>query len=157
MTDLPATDTPFQLLLRVRYGECDAQQVVFNARYADYIDIAATEYLRAVAGNYQQLLEQGYDNQVVRLLINWKAPARFDDVLAIRVSTTHIGTTSYSLQMAMNDWHTGRLITLTEATYVMVNAKTLAKTAVPDDFRAKLERGAPNVVINQAGVALPSA
>ncbi len=26
----------FTLLLRVRYGECDAQQVVFNARYADY-------------------------------------------------------------------------------------------------------------------------
>ena len=24
---------PFRLLLRVRYGECDAQQVVFNARY----------------------------------------------------------------------------------------------------------------------------
>ena len=25
--------TRFRLLLRVRYGECDAQQVVFNARY----------------------------------------------------------------------------------------------------------------------------
>ena len=32
----------FTLLLRVRYGECDAQEVVFNARYADYIDIAMT-------------------------------------------------------------------------------------------------------------------
>ena len=40
----------FNFLLRVRYGECDAQQVVFNARYADYIDIAMTEYFREVVG-----------------------------------------------------------------------------------------------------------
>jgi len=37
---------PFRLLLRVRYGECDAQQVVFNARYGDYVDVAATEFYR---------------------------------------------------------------------------------------------------------------
>ena len=41
---------PFRLLLRVRYGECDAQQVVFNARYGDYVDVAATEFYRAVFG-----------------------------------------------------------------------------------------------------------
>jgi acyl-CoA thioester hydrolase len=155
MTDLPTSDTPFQLLLRVRYGECDAQQVVYNARYADYIDIAATEYFRALFGSYQQLLDQGIDNQVVRLLINWKSSARFDDVLAIRVSTTHIGNTSFSLQMVMSDWQTGRLITLTEATYVAVDAKTLSKIAVSDDYRARLERGAANVLVNQAGVVLP--
>ena len=44
-TSQPSTLTiknQFTLLLRVRYGECDAQEVVFNARYADYIDIAMT-------------------------------------------------------------------------------------------------------------------
>ena len=29
----------FRYYLRVRYGECDAQKVVFNARYADYVDL----------------------------------------------------------------------------------------------------------------------
>ena len=43
--------TPFTLLLRVRYGECDAQQVVFNARYGFYIDVAATEFYRALFGS----------------------------------------------------------------------------------------------------------
>ena len=47
----------FTLLLRVRYGECDAQQVVFNARYADYIDIALTEYFRVAVGGFQALLD----------------------------------------------------------------------------------------------------
>lgn len=59
---------PFRLRLRVRYGECDAQQVVFNARYGDYIDIAATEFYRALFGSYQALVERGLDSQVVRQL-----------------------------------------------------------------------------------------
>jgi acyl-CoA thioester hydrolase len=53
----------FTMLLRVRYGECDAQQVVFNARYAYYIDIAMTEYFRAAVGGFQVLLNKGLDTQ----------------------------------------------------------------------------------------------
>jgi len=34
---------PFRFIFRVRYAECDPQQIVFNARWGDYVDIAATE------------------------------------------------------------------------------------------------------------------
>jgi acyl-CoA thioester hydrolase len=81
----------FTLKLRVRYAECDAQQVVFNARYADYIDVAATEYIRALFGGYQNLIARGMDTQVVNMNISWKAPARFDDVLEIIVTPEKIG------------------------------------------------------------------
>ena len=37
----------FRYYVRVRYQECDAQHVVFNARYGDYIDLACFEFLRA--------------------------------------------------------------------------------------------------------------
>ena len=39
---------PFTCYLRVRYGECDAQKVVFNSRYGDYVDVAVNEFLRAL-------------------------------------------------------------------------------------------------------------
>ncbi len=157
-TDQASTmSLPFQLLLRVRYGECDQQQVVFNARYADYIDIAATEYFRALFGNYQTLVERGIDNQVVRLLINWKSSARFDDVLAIRVHTTRIGTTSFTLQVDLFDHASGRAITQAEATYVAVDAKSFKKIVIDDDYRSKLTQGAAGVVVNHAGVSLPPA
>ena len=42
----------FCYLLRVRYSECDAQKVVFNGRYSDYVDIAAGEFTRAIWGDY---------------------------------------------------------------------------------------------------------
>ena len=30
---------PFRYYLRVRYIECDAQKVVFNSRYSEYVDV----------------------------------------------------------------------------------------------------------------------
>jgi len=76
-----AGDLPFRFRFRVRYGECDAQGVVFNARYADFVDISVNEYIRTLFGDYQHLLDQDLDIQVVSLTVNWKAPAKFDDVL----------------------------------------------------------------------------
>ena len=46
---------PFRLLFRVRYGECDAQNIVFNARWGDYVDIASTEYMRSLFGKLLSL------------------------------------------------------------------------------------------------------
>jgi hypothetical protein len=76
---------PFRYRLRVRYGECDAQQVVFNARYGDYADAAMIEYQRVVWGATTG--PGAVDMQLVRQVKEWHAPARFDDVLEVRVTT----------------------------------------------------------------------
>lgn len=144
-------DKPFELLIRVRYGECDAQQVVFNARYADYVDLAITEYFRALFGGFKKLLEQGLDNQVVRLAIDWRSPARFDDVLSLTVTTTRIGNTSYTMRVDFADRDTAREIASAEVTYVLVSAGDHQKLTLPDDFRARLDRGAPGQRIDQSG------
>ena len=39
---------PFRYYLRVRYIECDAQKVVFNSRYGEYVDVSINEFLRAI-------------------------------------------------------------------------------------------------------------
>ena len=142
----------FTLLLRVRYGECDAQQVVFNARYADYIDIAMTEYFREVVGGFQYLLDQGLDNQVVSLHIDWHSSAKFDDVLAISVTSTKVGNTSYSFKILINDYISQKLIAKSSMTYVMVDTQNYQKTPVPDWLREKLLSSTSWPLINHAGV-----
>lgn len=144
--------TPFTLLLRVRYGECDAQHVVFNARYGDYADVAMNEFLRARLGGYDRLLAAGMDTQVVRLVTDFHSPARFDDVLAIGVETASIGNTSFAMTMTMVLHPGGRPVATTTATYVLVTAGEHRKMRVPDDLRALLLEGAPPVVVDQAGV-----
>ena len=144
----------FTHLLRVRYSECDAQKVVFNGKYAEFVDIAATEFTRAIWGHYNDVLAVGVDIQVVNLTISWKAPSTFDDVLAIEVKAGHIGNSSYTLAFNIFNHKTGTEIATSEIVYVMVSAKKFSKMNIPSDLKEKLERGAPGVVVNHAGAVL---
>ena len=148
MSETPA---PFRLYFRVRYSECDAQQVVFNARYGDYADLAATEFLRAIGMDYRDLLARGLDNQVVRMTLEWQGPARFDEVLCAEVDTARLGNTSYTLAIRFHERDSGRAVATVEAVYVMVTTAPWEKTPIPDDIREKLEDGARGKVTNQAG------
>jgi len=142
----------FTQLLRVRYSECDAQQIVFNGKYAEYVDVAATEFMRAVWGEYKKVLAMGIDSQVVNLTISWKAPAVFDDVLAISVIATHIGNTSYTLAFSISNHATGLEIAHAETVYVAVSISEAGKIPIPTDLKEKLQNGAPGVIVNHAGV-----
>ncbi len=145
------TDQPFRFRFRVRYGECDAQSVVFNARYADYVDIAVNEYIRTLFGNYQHLLDQDLDIQVVSLTMNYRAPARFDDVLEARIKAGRIGNTSFTLHLEFHRFGDDLLVAEADITYVLIQPSEMAKTPVPGRIRELLEAGAPGVLISHAG------
>lgn len=140
------------LRIRVRYGECDAQQVVFNARYADYADLATTEYVRALVGKHQALLDKGYDNQVVSLSINWRASARFDDVIELRVYPSHIGNSSFTLttDFYLQSDKELRNIASANVVYVMVDSNSYEKRRIPDFLRERFEDSF-DVTVDQAG------
>lgn len=139
---------PFRYYLRVRYGECDAQKVVFNARYADYIDLSTVEFLRAL-GFGDALVNGILDYQLVKLVLEWKSPARFDQVLELSVSTKRLGNTSFTISTEFRV--AGKVIANGETVYVLVDAHTLRKKPLPADLRAALERGAPGVITDHAG------
>jgi acyl-CoA thioester hydrolase len=140
-----AGDLPFRFRFRVRYGECDAQGVVFNARYADFVDIAVNEYIRTLFGDYQHLLDQDLDIQVVSLTVNWKAPAKFDDVLEARIRAGRIGNTSFTLHLDK------AFIADADVTYVLIQPSVMGKVTIPDHIRELLEQGAPGQLISHAG------
>ncbi len=72
--------------LRVRYAEVDAQGIVFNAHYLFYFDLAITEYFRSRGLAYTAFSKRyGLDFHVTRSTVNYRAPARFDEELAIGV------------------------------------------------------------------------
>jgi len=146
--------TPFRYYIRVRYGECDAQKVVFNTRYAEYVDVSVNELLRA-AGLHQQFVFGELDFQLVKQTIEWKAPARFDQVLELSVTTTRLGTTSFTLFTEFRIAGDARVIVTIETVYVLVDAKTLAKTPLPDDVRAALQHGAAGQVVDHAAYLTP--
>ena len=146
----------FRYYVRVRYGECDAQKVVFNARYADYVDLSTTEFLRAL-GFGEALINGTFDYQLVKLTIEWKAPARFDQVLELTCYATHLGNTSFSVATEFRIAGQEPILATAETVYVLVEAHTLRKKPLPADLRAALQAGAPGAITDHAGyVATPS-
>lgn len=73
-----------QTQLRVRYGETDQMGVVYHGNYALYFEIARTEALRQIDVTYRSLEENGIMMPVVNLTVNYKKPAKYDDLLTIK-------------------------------------------------------------------------
>ena len=143
---------PFRYYLRVRYGECDAQKVVFNARYGDYVDLATSEFLRAL-GYEEQLFTGELDFQLVKQTFEWKAPARFDQILEASVSATHIGNTSFTLatEFRLAGENHDRAMVTAETVYVLVAPHTLNKMPIPPELRSAIEKGACGKMTDHAG------
>jgi acyl-CoA thioester hydrolase len=139
----------FRYFLRVRYGECDAQKVVFNARYADYVDLATAEFLRAL-GYEHEIQTAELDYQLVKQTLEWRAPARYDQVLEVSVAARHLGTTSFTFLSEFRIAGSEAIIATAETVYVHVDNKTLTKQPLPESMRDKFTRGAPGVVVDHA-------
>jgi acyl-CoA thioester hydrolase len=91
--------TPFVHELRVRYGECDPQGIVFNANYLAYFDVAYTELWREAVGPWSEMAERGFDSVVAHASLDFRSPARFDDVIGVHLATERLGTTSITTRM----------------------------------------------------------
>jgi len=80
--------------IRIRYGECDMQRVVFNANYLAYIDDATDTWFRETLGPFEHT---GFDFMVKRITIEWASAARFGDVLDLDLAIRRWGTTSFDV------------------------------------------------------------
>jgi len=140
----------FRYYLRVRYIECDAQKVVFNSRYGEYVDVSINEFLRAI-GVLPDFLEGQLDFQLVKQTVEWKAPARFDQVLELSIAAIRLGTTSFTIGTTFRIAGDEQPIATVETVYVLVDAKTLTKLVLPDSLRAALQQGAEGKATDHAG------
>jgi acyl-CoA thioester hydrolase len=134
----PSVPAPFVHELRVRYGECDPQGIVFNANYLAYVDIAITELWREALGSWQTMVDRGVDVVVAEANLRFRAPARFDDVIALAARVTSFGTTSLTTEIDIR--RGDELLVECRVRHVFVDARTLAKTEIPDWARDGLER-----------------
>lgn len=127
---------PFVHSLRVRYAECDAQGVVFNAHYLAYLDTSMTELWRVAFGGYAVMLERGIDMVVVQTELRFHRPARFDELVQLEVAVTRMGNTSISTAHRLS--HDGDLVAEGMLHHVLVDRQTLAKVPIPDWIRRGL-------------------
>ena len=134
------SDFKFHHKLRVRFAETDLQGIVFNGNYLTYYDVAWTEYFRAVGLTYKDLIETGADTVLARIQMEFKSPARFDEVLEIYARVSHIGNTSIIFEFEIYPEGEDRLIGSANSLYVCIDPKTLKPVRAPDDLRSRIGR-----------------
>lgn len=124
---------PFRCPIRVRWGEVDAQGVVFNPNYFVYADVAATEFFRTIgvmSGSHPDV-EQSY---VVDAHGQFRASARFDDLLDVQVTVARVGRSSYALDVHIRCGDQ----TLTTVALTYVRALDGKAEPLSDGFRTSL-------------------
>lgn len=137
---------PFVHRLRVRYHECDAQGIVFNANYVAYFDVALTELWREAFGSYAAMYDSGVDLVVAEVGVRYHAPAAFDDEVDLAITITRMGTTG--MTSSIDVIRDGAVLVAGHIRHVFVGVGTHAKTPIPDEVRAGL---APWTVAHSEG------
>lgn len=76
--------------LRVRYSETDRMNYVYYGNYPTYLEVGRTELLRKLGTTYREIEEMGIWLPVLNLHIDYKTPARYDDLLEITARVTSL-------------------------------------------------------------------
>lgn len=121
---------------RVRYGECDPQGIVFNANYVAYFDHAFTELWREAFGSYAVMEERGVDMVVGELNVQFRGPARFDELVTLSLAIENLGTTSMTTRLWLH--RDGEPLVEGRMRHVVVDAESWEKTEIPGWLREGL-------------------
>lgn len=90
-----------QSTIRVRYSETDMMGIVYHGDYAPWLEVARTDMFRQVGLTYRQLEEMGYRLPVLRLSVDFKQPALYDDEITIEVRITEKPTLRIRLEYVL--------------------------------------------------------
>jgi acyl-CoA thioester hydrolase len=126
--------------LRVGFSETDAQGVVYYGRYMPYFDLARTEFHRHLGR-----ANLGPNDFAMRAsIVEYHAPARFDDLLEVFVRVERIGTTSITYDHAayrLEDDSGGSedvLMATAKQTLVLIDLAGRRPVPVPGPFRKQI-------------------
>ncbi len=82
------------MYVRVNYADVDRMGLLHHTVYLKYLERSREEFIRRRGGDYAALEDSGVLVVVVEANLRYRRPARFDDVLAVRLEVTEIGAAS---------------------------------------------------------------
>jgi len=94
VSDSPA-DFRFWSRQQVRYRDVDMQQIVYFAKYLEYVDIALDDYFRSLGVVVSETAPLGeYDTAMVHVELDYLAPARYDELIDVGLRVERLGRSS---------------------------------------------------------------
>lgn len=143
---------PFVTHERVRWADVDLVSIMRFSAFTRLVEVAEQELLRAAGLPYATL----FDNPSIwmprrRLEIDYFAPARIDDELALVAYVSRMGDTSLTLQVDVRHATRHTLIAAATMVVVCVTVEGFAKRPLPRSAREALAPFVMTVAEARAG------
>ena len=132
---------PFRTTLRVRYAETDQMGVVYYANYFVWCEIGRVEFFRQLGYDYKQMeIEDDCHLPVVEATCRYRAPARYDDEVAIETSVTAMrsGVIKFGYRILRLHADGEQLLAEAETAHVSVD-KNMQKRKLPEKHVLAIE------------------
>jgi len=134
--------TQFTWPIRVYYEDTDSGGVVYHSNYLNFMERARTEWLRALGFEQTQLKDQhGLIIVIHSLSMQFKKPAYFNDMLAVRCELSELGRSSLIMQQSIS--RDGLVLIEAQVKAAFVDAVSFKPIGVPDEMRHKIQLEKP--------------
>jgi acyl-CoA thioester hydrolase len=114
-------DRIFTIKKKMFYHDTDAGGVVYYGNYLKYLEEGRTESLASLGIRTRELTEEGVWFVVARIEVDYKSPARYQDVIEVNTQIEKVGRSSieFDQKIKIND----RNLILAKVVLVCVNEK----------------------------------
>ena len=126
----------FKTQVRVRNYEVDWQGIVHNANYLLYFEVGRIEYLKQLRVKIDiNTIQNASKVVLVRNEVNYRSPARFDDLLDVHTRISYIKETSFVFEGIIESVTSKSIIADNTAIHVWLRPGSREPMRVPDSFR----------------------
>ena len=128
----------FNWQVRVYYEDTDSAGVVYHSNYLKYMEGARTEWLRSAGYSQHDLSnEMGIVFVVANINIDFKSPARFDELLNIHSAIINFSGSKLVFRQSIFN-QINELKCRGDIQIVCIDPDSFKPKRIPDDIKAKL-------------------
>ncbi len=122
--------------IKIYYHHTDCGQVVYYAKYLEFLEEARTEFFEGKGISIKELAKQGVSFVVARQEIDYKSPAFYADILSIDTRVTEVGWVKLDFTYEMKNQN-NQIVCTARTVMVCVNGNFKPQT-IPEEIRDKL-------------------
>lgn len=139
---MPIQPEVYETSLRVRYAETDQMGVVYHSNYIIWFEVGRVEMLRQLGFTYSEMEKQdGTHFPVVDIRCRFKAPARYDEIIAVRTQLLNARDSLLHFAYEVVRTADGVLLAEGETIHIVVDDQ-FKRIPLPEKYLASFRRAA---------------
>ena len=123
--------------IRVRYADTDQMKMVYYAKYFEYFEQGRSDLLRQIGLPYPEIERMGFYLPVVEAFASYKKPARYDDLLNVKITVRDIPQARIRIEYELVNEETRELLADGYTIHSFVNAASSKPARAPAFFLEK--------------------